>query len=757
MSAGPEPEVGLWWLAGGLFLGIVGGCRLATTWMPPTPMMVGWLAVALAIGMLVVLRNRTRLRWSIGIAAAVAGLCLGAADQRAEQSIQDALDGADQTAVRLRAAASEGWTTDRWGYRTRVRVDAADRTGVALPLPQPSRLEVRGVQDPTALPGPGVPFEVLAEVKGPAASPLLVIASPRLIRTLGPARGIPALRQYLVDGLTEAAGSDVHRLRAAATAAALALGRRDELPEHRREGWRRSGLAHAFAVSGLHVGVVSGVLWMLAVGMGLTPNRIRMVLLVLVPAYAILAGAAPSAVRATTMVALYLVARLLGRAVDPLAAVCLAATSLMIWDPGLAEGPGFQLTVAVTAALIRWTMPVADRLRGPAWFRGALAAPLVAALASSPIVAIHFGRVVPLGLAANFAAPVLLSLMIPVAVATTAISLVITPLAAELLAVLGRIEDLLWWIGGLGRLWNPAVAPVPGMVVGALAVVGWAALRRRSGARWAALVWVGMWLSVPVVQSLLAGPGPQRAEVLSIGDGTSIVVSSGERAILLDGGRSPHQAHRLLLASGVRRLAAVIVSHGDADHLGGLPTILERHRVDAVVMPTWLAAEPAAAPLIRSARGRDVPVRHMARGSRLVLGGIPVTCLWPPATAPPEAENERSLVLRLGLPSGSVLTTGDIGTATERVLGQRTDLACEVLIAPHHGSRSSSSARFLDQADPHVVLIPAGPWNRFGHPHRDVLRRLADRELPYCAPILDPVCRAVPGDAGWVLDTGDER
>jgi competence protein ComEC len=753
MSSQQGTGIGAWWLAGGVFLGILSG-HLVVDATPAAPVAIGWFFLVVAVVLMVALRHRPRWGVVIGLAAAASGFGLGASERRDEARIEAELERSGQTAVRLSAAAIEGWTADRWGHRTRVRIETAVRRDEAMPLPSRARMEVRGVLDPSTLPRPGTPFQVLAEVKGPAAAPLLVVAAPRLIRVTGAPRGPAALRQRLVDGLRVAAGTDVRRHRAAGTAAALALGRRDEIPRHRQDGWRRSGLAHAFAVSGLHVGVIAGVLWLGAVAAGQTPNRARVLLLVFVPSYAVLAGAAPSAVRAAAMVALYLFSRLLGRAVDPLAALCLAASLLMVLDPGLASGPGFQLTVVVTAALIRWAIPLAERLRGPTWFRAAVAVPAVAALASSPIIAIHFGQVVPLAFVANLAAPVLLSVLIPMAVVTTALASTAPPLAAALLGLIGHLDHLLWWLGGAGRAWNPAVAPVPVVAIGALVFAGWVAMLRWRGARWAVLAWAAVWLAVPTAQIVGSGPGPERVEVLPVGDGTAILASSGAEAFLLDGGRSEHQAHSLLLAQGVRTLEAVVVSHGDADHLGGVPSVLARHRVRRLVIPQWMASEPAAVPMLRVARARGVTVHHMARGAHMDMGAISMSCYWPPATAPPEAENDRSLVARVDLPSGSLLVTGDISVAAERRICRTAHLATTVLIAPHHGSKTSSSAAFLDATDPEVVLIPAGPWNRYGHPDEVVLDRLSRRGLPFCAPVRHPLCRAVPRNGTWHLETG---
>jgi competence protein ComEC len=125
--------------------------------------------------------------------------------------------------------------------------------------------------------------------------------------------------------------------------------------------------------------------------------------------------------------------------------------------------------------------------------------------------------------------------------------------------------------------------------------------------------------------------------------------------------------------------------------------------------------------------------------------------LWPPAVDPPLAENERSLVARLQTSGGAVLVTSDIGTATEVLLARAGSLACRVLVAPHHGSRGSTSTALLVASDPDVVLIPAGPRNVHNHPHPEVLARLDALHLPYRFPARDGACGARFADGEWLL------
>lgn len=752
------PEAGWWIVAGGLAT----GCAVAlTTGVGAGVPRLMWTLVVAGPVAVVALLNLGRFRAALpilGASATLTGIVLGGAEYRDRVHLERALQQDGQVGIRIEATPATGWTRGRWGDMVTVRVHSAARGGEPVRLPTRCRLEVRARTNTEAqLPAPGSAFRALAELKGPVEFPLLVVASPHLVTGVASPRGAPALRDRLARALLRSAGTGTTRIRGAETAAALALGRRDLIPEARRDGWRRSGLAHVLAVSGLHVGVVAGGLWLVCVACGARPRTVRILLLVAIPAYTVLAGAAPSAVRAATMACLYLAARLLGRSIAPLAALFLAATLLILNEPGLVLEPGFQLTVAVTAALIRWTTGLADSLRGPAWLRNALAVPIVASLAASPIVAIQFQRLAPLGVAVNLAVPIILVITIPAALIATAAAVLAPGFAALLLDLIGGLEALLWGVGALGRAWNPTVATTPVSVIAVGSLAGWLALSRLRLSRPAAVVWLSLLVAVPAVQAARRGPGAERVHLLDVGDGSAVVLSSGRSAVLVDGGRSTQAAHWRLLDQRVGRLAAVIASHGDLDHIGGLERILDRHRVSELAVPDWLASHAEVVGLFRVANRKGTRIVRLTRGAVRRWGDITATCLWPPRRPLPREENDRSLVLRLELPSGAVLTCGDITSTVERRIARTSPVAAEVLVAAHHGSRTSNCRAFLTRVDPQAILIPAGPWNRYGHPDPGVLRLFDDLGIPYCAPALAPGCAAQPTGAGWRTPSGVTR
>jgi competence protein ComEC len=732
--------------------GAAAGAFAAVTTSPGAP---GWViasSVAFGVGGLLLAASRGRAAplalWFVTGLALAGGHGLAQGGDR--RRLAGLIAAEEPVWVRARVAVVEGWTQGRWGWRARVEVIDAQHPTERIPSLRRARLEIRGNVRPQSLPRPGSVIRGLVSIRGSPDSPLLVATSGRLIEATEATRTLPTVRDALAHRLLRAADTDVTRIRAAELAAALALGRRDLTPRSRREGWRRSGLAHVLAVSGLHVGLVAGTLWLALAVCGASPTTTRVVILLALPIYALLAGASPSAVRAALMGVIYIGARLLGRALVPMAAVLLTALVLLIADPSMILEVSFQLTVVLTAALVRWAPPLAAWLPLPRWLAAAVAVPVVAQLAAAPLVAVHFASAIPGAAAANLLVPWLLGPTVLTAVGATAVAPVSTTAAGWLLELTDLASRLLWLAGAPGRWVELVPPPLPTALVAVVVGTGFCALLPGRRARTAAAAYVaclalvvGSWLVLP----------PDRittVELLPVSHGLALSVGTSGGHLLVDGGGRVREAAELLAPARVRRLAAVIATHGDEDHIGGLETVLRTTTVGSLIIPAWLARSPEVVPLLRTARRRGTRVVRVARGVRLDLGAAVIEVLWPPALHPPAEDNERSLVARLVLDNATVLVTADIGRSTEHRLVALGDIGSSVLIVPHHGSRHSASPLFLDAVAAPVALIPAGPENLHHHPHPEVLERLEERGIEYRMPIRDGRCGARLMDGAWV-------
>lgn len=644
-------------------------------------------------------------------------------------------------ALRIKGEILEGWTASTWGYRTRIRVFVARHGEDTLDLPRSCRVEIRSGQE-KELPPPGQIIETLASLRSSPEHPMLLIPSADMIHRLGHPGGFPALRDMLARGLLEAAGHRVSRIRAAELAAALALGRRDFMPRERLQSWRRGGAAHVLAVSGLHVGIISALLWILGIILRLQPNTRRILMLPLISGYTLLAGASPSAMRACLMISLYLIARILGRVVAPMATILLAAIILLLSDPLLLFQAGFQLTILITAALLRWLPAIIEHLPLPRFLGAIIALPFLAQTVALPLVALHFRALNPAAGIVNLAVPFLLSPTIPLSAAAVLFAGFFPALSALLLDLISWLSSVFTAIAALGRsmLWIPPSSSA--LILGLLVITAILAFRYDRLGKRAGLATVVLIALLPLSWFFRPDPPPNSVELLSVSDGSAVLINTAEAHLLFDGGRFESQAAEELVDAGVRSLDAVILSHADGDHIGGIARILESIPTGELILPRWLMADPRIPDLLSRARLHDCSITPVVRGVELRVKDLRIETLWPPFHADAPSDNDRSLVIRTRWKTGSLLLTGDISRSVDDQLLRNGDLRADLLLVPHHGSRNSTSPALLDAVDPTIALIPAGPGNLHHHPHHRILQMLQYRRIPTRYPARDGPCGA---------------
>jgi competence protein ComEC len=383
--------------------------------------------------------------------------------------------------------------------------------------------------------------------------------------------------------------------------------------------------------------------------------------------------------------------------------------------------------------------------------RGGLRTQVIATLGLTPLTLVLFQQVSAVGFLANLVAIPLVTLVItPLALAGIALA-PLWSLDALIVhgldALLGRLADL------PGAVWTVAVAPwwaqLAGLVAAVLVVLP--------------LPWRAKLAAIPLALALLVPPASLPAEgsfdvvAADIGQGTAVLVRTRRHALLFDSGpqysRESDAGQRVLVpllrSRGDRHLDLLVLSHRDSDHVGGARTLL-----GAIDVESMSSSLEDGHPLLAAARD----AHRCVAGQRWTWDGVDFAVLRPGADDYERTlkSNAMSCVLRVAGGGRRVLLTGDIEREQEAALvaANGAALRSDVLIAPHHGSKTSSSAPFLDAVRPRIAVFQAGYRNRFGHPAGEVLDRYRERDI---AIVASPACGAWQWRADGAADGACER
>ncbi len=544
--------------------------------------------------------------------------------------------------------------------------------------------------------------------------------------------------------------------RAAGLASALIWARKEGLSPGVREAFARAGTAHLLAISGFHVGVVAGLLFLLSAFLGL-PHRTRFFLCSLgVWIYVLAIGAPDAALRAALLLSLLSVGRWLDRSVSALGALASALVLLMLHDPTSLIRPGFQLSFTGALGLAVGYRPIFRWISGhgqgriPLFLCQGLGAGVAATLATLPLVAWHFGRVSLIGIPMTLLVTPLVALAIPGIFLCLGLSGVHIGAAQALALGVDQLLVLLMRVvqvaGGfpLASVWvseGLVVAGVAAAVLGGLLVFSWPQWTRgRRGFLLSSLVVAGLFLGSPLRR--LTHLGTMEMVVLDVGQGDAtllrspagrwVLVDAGPKALDFDAGERiilPYLRRR-----GVDALELLILTHPDMDHVGGAAALLGELEVGAVLDPGAPAGTDAFLQVLEAASRQGVPWHEGRAGDSIYLDGMALRVLAPDRGAEGsgwENNNDASLVLEVRLGEFTALLTGDApGDSEKRFLPRVLSSRVQVLKVGHHGSTTSTTDELLDRVRPEVALISVGRGNRFGHPDPEILHRLKGRGVP---------------------------
>ncbi len=572
-----------------------------------------------------------------------------------------------------------------------------------------------------------------------------------------------ALRRRVDRAFQEAGPESADDRQGKSMARALVLGDASGLPLAWKRGLRLTGTYHLMSVSGVHVALVAGAVWLLG---GWLPRSLRLLLmLVAITLYLLLVGPLPALVRSAVMALLAVTALLAERPPAAANALGWAVLLLILLDPRVVQEPAFQLTVAATAGLLLAAPPLAERWRKrlPGWLAASLAASVAAQLFTLPWALPRYPTLAPLAPLLNLPAVPWSGLMLLASLLWTGLAVAAPGLASHLLPVLDVLAAPFGW---------PARTRPEVWLALPVLVETWAAwllaggiglllfVRPRRAALRATALATGAVCVTACLWNPLAGSrerGPELA-MLDVGQGDSILLRDGPHAVLVDGGGWDHGdlGGRVLLpallAEGVRSLDAIVMTHPDYDHCGGLVDIAAYLPVREVWMGAGWEPKGCADALMHLPGART---RLLWAGEEAAVGRWRLRVLHPEADER-RGTNERSLVIRAEVFGRSALLTGDIESWAEfRLLSCcEWDVRVDLLKVAHHGSKTSSTASFLDAAHPRLALVSAGVRNIYHHPSETVLERFAERGIPLLRTDRDGmVLVRVEEDGRWRIET----
>lgn len=529
---------------------------------------------------------------------------------------------------------------------------------------------------------------------------------------------------------------------------AMVLGDKSGLAEDLQELYRRNGIAHLFAISGLHMSLLGMGAYRLIRKTGAGFLLAGLAGTVLILSYVLMIGASASVLRAMIMLLAAFLAAFLGRTYDLLSALALAVL-LILWDsPYQICQAGFQLSAGAILG-VGLLVPELERIGAghshqllQVCQKGVLSS-LGIQLATLPAILYHFFQLPLYGVLIN-------PLVIPLT-GVVLLSGIMGILLGQLVPAAGVFAAgpghyILRYYEWLCRLF----LRLPG------STLNWGRPKLWQVLLYYALLGAAVWLAgrkkrlrflLPVLAAgLVLYPLPvtgMRVTFLDVGQGDGIVLQTGRQTVLVDGGSSTVKdlgADRLepfLKSQGITDINYAYVTHADTDHISGLVYLLESGRdirIHNLMLPILGQGDDACRLLVLLVREQGGTVHWIAQDDAVGAKTLRITCLYPRCGDLAPDRNAQSAVLKVDFHGFHMLLTGDMDETAERIMLERAAVTArlgdiQVLKIAHHGSRLSSHEAWLKQIAPAWAVVSYGTGNSYGHPHREVRARLARQNI----------------------------
>ncbi|MFB4161782.1 DNA internalization-related competence protein ComEC/Rec2 [Geomicrobium sp. JSM 1781026] len=559
-------------------------------------------------------------------------------------------------------------------------------------------------------------------------------------------------------------------------ASALLFGDRSKVEHDILQAYQQLGLVHLLAISGLHIGIVSGIVYFLFIRFGVTRERAAEMMFLLLPLYAVLAGGAPSVVRAVCMSLIVFLAVRFRFHVHPLHTLSAAYILMLCFNPYYIFHVGFQLSFMLTWSIIT-SIYILRSFQSKT--KQSLYVAIVTQVFSFPLIIYYFHSYSLWSLILNIVyVPIISIIVLPAMWVLFFLTLIHHDLAHVWLHLLSK------GLGGIHHFFISVQGSVYGTTVFGEVSVTWVIVTTAIAVVLFYLYeirkHIQLYVGIGVFMLCAAYPIYSKAfdssvtvTFINVGQGDSILIELPHRqgTYLIDAGghisfpqeewqerEVPSDPGRqnvipYLKARGIQKIDKVIVSHGDYDHIGGLFAVLEEFPVDKMYFPDVDIAEDAERSLITKALDKGVELQLISDGytwqSREAIFRV-----LHPGDGPMHNRNDASIVLDAYVGGMRWLFTGDLEEDGEKqVIERYPNLKTDILKAGHHGSRTSTTAVYLEQLNPTVAVISAGVNNRFQHPHDEVVGRLNKEGVRILGTYEHGAIRFTYKNNGWYVET----
>ena len=542
---------------------------------------------------------------------------------------------------------------------------------------------------------------------------------PRLIATESSCQNFDCLRQKIADNLDVLMGHAEN----SGIIKALTIGERHNISHKQWDIFRKTGTVHLMAISGLHIGLVAGLAYLLALKISIrlaiiSPQSIAAIITIIVALfYAALAGFSLPTQRALLMLTIVMAATSWQRNIRPVNTLALTMFIVLLFDPLAVLSAGFWLSFLAVVLIV---YSLAGRLGKAGYWKTAIKIHWVTAIGLAPLLIFYFQQVSIVAPVANLlAVPVISLLVVPLCLIAVLVMFFMPTLAEHVFLLVDKILQILWSVlAEMAQLShaNFSTTLVPFYAI-PLALLGVFILLSPRGMP---MRWLGLVMFLPLLFVDLKKPeqGEVTLTLLDVGQGLSAVIETSKHVLVFDTGAKYSDQYDMgdavvipfLNSKGIKDVDILLISHGDNDHIGGAESVIEQNRVDKILtsVPMMLA---------------QYSPEQCQAGQSWDWDDVKFEIFWPVQNS--LSENNNSCVLKVSSKQGSFLLTGDIEAEAEDGLIKKYTqlLESDVLIAPHHGSKTSSTLSFLKWVKPAIVLIPSGYRNRFSFPHEEVLKR----------------------------------